>query len=184
MLFENIETDRLIIRRFSKEDWRDLYEYLSQEEVVKYEPYEVLSEEGAKEEANYRSHDDAFWAVCLKDNNKLIGNIYFEQQDPKEFMTWEIGYVFNPKYYGKGYATEACKRIIQYSFEECDAHRIIAMCNPENIPSWKVMERLNMRREGHLKKQAFFKVSSKGKPLWHDSYLYAILKEEFFEKYK
>lgn len=46
------------------------------------------------------------------------------------------------------------------------------------------MERLNMRREGHLKKQAFFKVSSKGKPLWHDSYLYAILKEEFFEKYK
>ena len=76
------------------------------------------------------------------------------------------------------------KRIIQYSFEECDAHRIIAMCNPENIPSWKVMERLNMRREGHLKKQAFFKVSSKGKPLWHDSYLYAILKEEFFEKYK
>ncbi|MBZ9637593.1 GNAT family N-acetyltransferase [Clostridium sp. FP1] len=47
-----------------------------------------------------------------KENNKLIGNVYFQQQEPKEFLTWEIGYVLNPEYYGNGYATEECKRVL------------------------------------------------------------------------
>lgn len=175
-----LETDRLIIRKFCGDDWCDLYEYLSQEAVVKYEPYDVLSKEDCKEEATYRSQNDAFWAVCLKETNKLIGNVYFQQLDPKEFLTWEIGYVFNPEYYGNGYATEACKGILKYAFEELGAHRIIGMCNPENTSSWKLLERLSMRKEGHFRKAAFFKKSNEGKPIWHDGYQYSILDEEFF----
>src|SRR5690242_13999477 len=101
----NLESERLIIRRFSGDDWQDLHEYLSKEDVVKYEPYDIFSEEESKLEAVRRSQNDAFWAVCLKESNKLIGNIYFQQQEPKEFLTWEIGYVFNPEFCGKGYAT-------------------------------------------------------------------------------
>ena len=48
---KNIITDRLIIRKFDKNDWQDLHEYLSDEEVVKYEPYDIYSEDQAKEEA-------------------------------------------------------------------------------------------------------------------------------------
>ena len=62
-----METERLMIRRFEPDDWQDLYEYLSQEEVVKYEPYEVFTEEASKQEAVRRSGDDNFRAVCLKD---------------------------------------------------------------------------------------------------------------------
>lgn len=175
----NLETDRLIIRRFNFEDWHDLYEYLSQETVVKYEPYNILNEEESMQAAINRSKNDAFWAVCLKENNKLIGNIYFEQLEPKEFLTWEIGYVFNPAYYGKGYATEACKRILKYGFEQIGVHRVIGKCNPENISSWRLMERLSMTREGHFKKAAFFRKSNDGKPIWHDAYQYSILDEEF-----
>lgn len=178
----NLKTDRLIIRRFSCDDWEDLYEYLSLESVVKYEPYDACSREECKEAAIRRSKNDAFWAVCLKENNKLVGNVYFEQQEPKDFLTWEIGYVFNPKYYGKGYATEACRRILKYGFEQLGAHRIIGMCNPENTPSWKLMERLSMRREGYFKKPAFFKKTEEGKPIWHDAYQYSILDEEFLSK--
>jgi RimJ/RimL family protein N-acetyltransferase len=174
-----MKTERLIIRKFSNDDWHDLYEYLSQETVVKYEPYGVLNEEECKQAAIRRSQNDAFWAVCLKENNKLIGNIYFKQLEPEEFMTWEIGYVFNPAYHGKGYATEAGKRILEYGFEQISAHRIIGKCNPENTPSWRLMERLLMRREGHFKKPAFFKKSPEGKPIWHDAYQYSILDEEF-----
>ena len=123
---ENIVTNRLIIRRFTKDDWKDLYEYLSNKEVVKFEPYDIYNENECKIEAINRSKNEAFWAVCLKENNKLIGNIYFQQQEPKNFMTWEIGYVFNPKYWHKGYATEATKRIMQYGFEEIGVRRIIA----------------------------------------------------------
>jgi RimJ/RimL family protein N-acetyltransferase len=60
------------------------------------------------------------------------------------------------------------------------AHRIIGRCNPENTPSWKLMERLLMRREGYFKKPAFFKKSPDGKLVWHDAYQYAMLEEEFF----
>lgn len=173
-----LETERLILRKFTYDDWKELYKYLSQETVVKYEPYDVFTEDECKQEAINRSKQEAFWAVCLKENNKLIGNIYFQQQDPKEFLTWEIGYVFNPTYYGKGYATESCRRILDYGFLELKAHRIIAMCNPENTASWKLLERLNMRREGHLRKNIFFKYNEKGMPIWNDTYEYAILAYE------
>ncbi len=120
----------------------------------------------------------------FKKNNKLIGNVYFAQQEPKDFLTWELGYVFNSFYHGKGYATEACKRIIEFGFIELAARRIVAMCNPENIASWKLMERLNMRREGHLLKNIYFKKDVKGKPIWNDTYEYAILSDEYVKSCK
>lgn len=176
---EILKTERLIIRRFLPDDWKDLYEYLSKEEVVKFEPYEVFSEEASKAEAIQRSKQDFFWAVCLKENNKLIGNIYFNQQEPKELNTWELGYVFNSAYWGKGYASESCTAILRYGFEQLNVYRVVAMCNPENTASWKLMERLNMRREGYLKKNIFFKRDKAGNPIWNDTYEYAVLREEW-----
>lgn len=173
---EKIITDRLIIRRFDQNDWQDLYEYLSDEEVVKYEPYDIFSEEQAKEEAAKRSKDESFYAVCLKENRKLIGNLYLCKGD---FDTWELGYVFNRKYQGKGYATEGVKALLDYAFTHLGARRIIAMCNPQNERSWKLLERLHMRREGLLLQNIYFKTDSNGAPIWLDTYEYAILKEEW-----
>jgi len=178
---ENIITERLIIRRFKEADWEDLYEYLSKEEVVRFEPYDIRSEIECKQEAASRSKNKAFWAVCLRDSNKLIGNIYFQQLEPEKFLTWEIGYVFNPVYWHKGYATEATRRIMQYGFEELGVRRIIAKCNPLNTASPKLLERLGMRREGHFKKPAYFKETAEGKAIWHDCYQYAMLEEEWFD---
>lgn len=173
---QQLETERLVIRRFKEEDWKDLYEYLSDEEVVRYEPYQVFSIEASQNEAKSRAESPAFLAVCLKENNKLIGNIYFAKQ---EFKTWEIGYVFNRRYQGQGYATEAAKAVIAYGFNTRGARRIVAMCNPLNTASWRLLERLGMRREGHLKQNIYFKKDEKGNPIWSDTYEYAILKEEY-----
>ena len=177
-----METERLIIRRFSPEDGQDLYEYLSDEDVIFFEPYKAFGREEAINEAKRRAADKAFWAVCLKENSKLIGNLYFNQQEPNEYKTWEIGFVFNKNYHGRGYATESAKRILQYGFEECGAHRITAYCSPLNKPSWQLLERLNMRREGHFLQSAFFKRDKQGNPVWHDAYAYAILTEEWFNR--
>ncbi len=169
-------TQRLIIRSFSKNDWKELYEYLSDERVVRYEPYEVFTEEQCKQEAIKRSKNSDFLAVCLKETNKLIGNIYFSEQ---EFHTWELGYVFHHSYQGFGYATEAAKEVLREAFENLDARRVVAMCNPENLASWRLLERIGMRREGHLIQNIYFKLDKDRNPVWQDTYEYALLKDEW-----
>lgn len=171
-----VETQRLIMRRFSADDWCDLHEYLSQAEVVRYEPYEIFTEEQSRSEAVRRSANDSFWAVCLKDSGKLIGNIYLDKQ---EFETWELGYVFNVKFHGKGYAAESAAALIGDLFENRGARRITAKCNPLNTSSWKLLERLGFRREGHLISDKYFKKDKTGQPLWTDTYEYAILRTEW-----
>lgn len=171
-----ISTERLIIRRFTEDDWQDLYEYLSNKNVVFYEPYDVFSEEQCKEEAANRASNESFWAVCLKSNNKVIGNLYFAKHD---FDTWELGYVFNEKFHNHGYATESAKAILRYAFTELGARRIIAMCSPKNEPSWKLLERLNMRREGHQLQTVYFKKDENDQPIWLDTYEYGLLASEW-----
>lgn len=176
MNMEIITTQRVIIRKFEESDWKDLYEYLSDEIVVKYEPYEVYSEEDAKRDAVYRSTNESFYAVCLRETGKLIGNLYLSKG---EFDTWELGYVFNRNYWGKGYAVESAKALVAIAFQQFGARRIVAMCNPLNEHSWKLLERLGMRREGTLLQNIYFKRDSDGNPLWADTYEYGILKSEW-----
>ena len=171
-----VETNRLRMRKFTPDDWQDLHEYLSQDEVVKYEPYEIFTIEGSRQEAVKRSQNEAFWAVCLKDSGKLIGNIYLSEKD---FNTWELGYVFNRNYQGKGYATEATVFLIGYVIKKHKARRVIAMCNPLNQSSWKLLERLGFRREGHLVQNIYFKKDKAGEPIWADTYMYGILATEW-----
>ena len=175
----SLETERLILRRFTPDDWRDLHEYLSQPEVVKYDAEVVCNEEECREKAAARSQGEAFWAVCLKDTGKMIGHVYFSQKDPPDFRTWEIGYIFNPAYWRRGYATEAARRILQYGFKELGAHRIEAGCSPDNPPSWRLLERLGLRREGHFKENVFFRTDDRGQPIWFDSYMYGMLEKEY-----
>lgn len=172
-----IETVRLIIRRFLDTDGSDLYEYLYDPKVVEFEPYGVFSREEADEEARNRSKKDCFFAICSKEEqNKVIGNIYLAESD---FDTWEIGYVLNSHFQGKGYAYEAACEMISVAFKEWGARRIVADCNPLNRKSWHLLERLGMRREGIRKENIYFKFDKDGKPLWSDTFEYGILKSEW-----
>jgi RimJ/RimL family protein N-acetyltransferase len=171
-----LQTERLRIRGFLADDWKDLYDYLSDKQVIKYEPYDAFTEEESRREAMKRSKDENFYAVCLKDTDKVIGNLYFSEQ---EFGTWELGYVFNANYQGKGYASEAAAALLEDAFRNRGVRRVIAMCNPENAASWRLLERLGMRREGHLLQNIFFRKDEQGNPIWQDTYEYAILSDEW-----
>jgi ribosomal-protein-alanine N-acetyltransferase len=174
-----IETERLEIRRFQEDDRRDLYQYLSLPEIYTFEPGEPITETQARELAAQRSCSDDFYAVVLKSENKMIGHLYFHRTEPEEFRTWELGYIFNPAYQNMGYCTEASRRIIRYGFQELGAHRITAYCNPLNIASLRVLEKAGMIREGVFRKQGFFRKDAEGRPIWHDTYAYGILEEDF-----
>lgn len=128
--------------------------------------------------AHHAASDD-FWAVCLGNNHKLIGHVYLSG---KEQFGWELGYVFNYAYQRNGYATEAVRALIDMVFADKDARRIYANCNPDNVPSWKLLERVGFRPEGLLRSNVYFNCNANGTPLWQDTFLYGLLKEEWSQK--
>jgi len=172
-----IDTKRLFIRQFTLNDFNDLFDYLSEPEIYKFEPGKPVSVEEAKELCIERSKGKDFLAVELKQNKKMIGHLYFKQIDPLEFMTWELGYIFNPKYQKKGFGSEAAKGLVEYGFTNFDIHRIMARCNPDNIASWKLLEKVGFIREAHFRQYSFFHKDSQGSPIWTDTYEYSMLRK-------
>lgn len=167
------ESERLILRRYKKEDIQDLFEYLSDKEVVKYEPYKPLTFDEAKENLEWRIGTDEMIAVELKNSHKMIGNVYMGKRD---FEALEIGYVFNRNYWGNGYAAESCKALIQQAFSN-GVHRIYAECDPNNQNSWKLLEGLGFQREAHFRKNVYFWKDESEKAIWKDTYVYAKLND-------
>ena len=167
------ETERLILRRYKKEDVQDLFEYLSDNEVVKYEPYKPLTFDEAKENLEWRIGTDEMFAVELKNSHKMIGNVYMGKRD---FEALEMGYVFNRNYWGHGFAAESCKSLIEQAFSN-GVHRIYAECDPDNKSSWKLLEALDFKREAHFRKNVYFWKDETEKAIWKDTYVYAKLNE-------
>lgn len=168
-----IETERLILRRFCKSDLQDLYEYLSDEEVVRFEPYKPMDLREVENTLNWRISTEEMLAVELKARGKMIGNVYLGQRD---FEARELGFVFNRQYWGQGYARESCEALIQQAFAT-GVHRIYGECDPENIHSWRLLEKLGFRREGYLRENVYFWKDEQGNPVWKDTLVYAILNE-------
>ena len=165
------DTERLILRRYEKKDLQDLFEYLSDVEVVKYEPYKAFTLDKTKEDLEWRIGTDEMIAVELKDSHKMIGNVYMGK---REFEALEIGYVFNQAYWGYGYAAESCKALIQQAFSN-GVHRVHAECDPDNKRSWKLLEALGFQREAHFRRNVYFWRDEQEKPIWKDTYVYALL---------
>lgn len=167
------ETDRLILRRYKKEDLQDLFAYLSDAEVVKYEPYKPMTLEETEEALQWRMGTEEMIAVELKDSRRLIGNVYMGK---REFEAVELGFVFHRSYWGRGYAAESCRALIRLAFAN-GVHRICAECDPRNERSWRLLEALGFQREGHLRQNVCFWKDEAGAPLWKDTYLYAKLND-------
>ena len=189
-----IVTPRLLIRDFMPQDDEELYEYLSDPEVTRFEPYAPFSREKARFEARARALNGSFRAVALIDPEvpghlrapgvhecepmrlgRLIGNLYVE---PGPFDSYELGYVFNRAFWGHGYACESARALMGELFRG-GAHRIYAECATENERSWRLMERLGMRREGLKRSCVAFRRYVDGRPIWWDAYMYAILRDEW-----
>lgn len=82
--------------------------------------------------------------------------------------------MLNQDYQNKGYGSEASKAMIEFAFKK-GVHRIYAECAPQNMPSWKVMERVGLKREAHFRKNVSFHADDNGKAIYWDTYVYAAL---------
>ncbi|MBU5437361.1 GNAT family N-acetyltransferase [Tissierella sp. MSJ-40] len=179
MIFNSIETQRLILRELNKDDFASIHSYASDSEVSQYLPWGPNSEADTQVFLNkiikYQCDSPRYdyeIAVVTKEDNKLIGVCAIHISNPSNREGW-IGYCYNKEYWGNGYASEAAKEIIEFGFTGLDLHRIFATCDPNNIGSAKVLEKIGMKREGHLRENKW----QKGK--WRDSFVYSILKHEY-----
>lgn len=85
-----------------------------------------------------------------------------------------IGYVLDPAHAGQGLATEIARELLHVAFEELDLHRVISDTLAGNVASWRVLEKLGMRREKHALSSVWHRELG-----WVDEFEYAILREEW-----
>jgi len=175
--FEPILTERLFIRKLETNDAQDFFKYRSLPEVYEFQsfkPKNTKDIEGFFEMLSELPNTRNTWfqlAVCVKDENKLIGDIgvHFLEDDEQT----EIGYTLNPDFQGLGYAKEAVTAVISYLFMVLGKHRIIASVDPDNEKSISLLERIGMRKEAHFVKSINFN------GIWSDDCIYALLREEW-----
>ena len=168
-----LETPRLRVRQLAPADWPAVHAYASDPDLMRFIPEGPLTEEQARAFVAENAGDDArAFAVVLRSGGELIGHMLFHPWfGPR---TFEIGWVLDRRHHGQGYATEAARALLRHGFETLGLHRVIATCQPENVASWRVMEKLGMRREAH-----FRKCLHRGGATWWDEYFYALLEEEW-----
>ena len=174
-----LETERLLLRPFVEDDWRAVHEYAADPEVCRYMAWGPNTEESTKEfiksaiaNQDERPRISFPFAVVLKATGELVGGCKIHISSRGDRESW-IGYCLNRGYWGEGYGTEAAGALLEFGFGKLDLHRIFATCDPENVASARVLEKIGMTREGHLRQHKW----QKGK--WRDSFLYAILENEW-----
>lgn len=173
-----LTTSRLTLRRFRPDDATDLYEYLSDPRTYRFEPGEPLDRAQADQCAAEMAASPNFWAAELNASGRVIGQIYLKQIEPPEYLTCELGYIMSPAYQRQGYGAEASAALVRQALTAGGMHRIVAHCNPENIASWRLLEKLGFRREALHRQDVFFRRDTAGAPLWTDTYVYALLAAE------
>lgn len=181
-----IETERLILRPFLKSDAEDAFEYLSKPMVNCFACMKLNSLEEAKKAVDDRAKEkEYYFAIVLKENGKVIGEIDAMPENPAPdeenavLDTFSPCWMLNKTYHGKGYAYEAAQAFFEYLFHEKGARRIYAYTEDYNVSSQKLCEKLGMRREGMFMEFVSFINDEDGNPIYENTIQYAILKKEW-----
>ena len=182
-----LETKRLILRPFCKEDAEDVFEYLKAPMVRCFACLKLSTLEEAHAAVVEKMEHSAYcFAIVLKDTGKVIGEIeaHPESSQPDKAENYAIDtfspcWMLHPDYHGKGYAFEAAKVFFDYLFYQKGARRIYAFTEDYNLPSQHLCEKLGMRKEGLFLEFVSFVNDADGNPIYENTMQYAILKKEW-----
>jgi ribosomal-protein-alanine N-acetyltransferase len=150
-----IASERLYLQKLSSKDFENTRKLNSDPEVMKYirqvESYEETKKKFQETlEFNARHEYLGYFSCFLKETNEFVGRLVLRYLDQTEHI--EIGYTFLKEHWGKGYATEMGKVLLTYGFETIKPPKIVAVADPQNIGSHKVLEKLGLT----FKKEAYF----------------------------
>ena len=178
--FTELAGPRVTLRRFQPGDLAKFVAYRSAEAVARFQSWDAPypREEGERFILQLaKQHPDTAgewfqFAVVLGSARKLIGDCAAmpHADDPRQC---DIGFTIYTEHQGHGYATEAVSLLLAYLFATRGKHRITAYCDSRNVASAALLERLGMRREGHLRESTW----AKGE--WTDDLVYGLLRDEW-----
>jgi RimJ/RimL family protein N-acetyltransferase len=178
--FTELAGQHVALRRFRLGDVPEFVAYRSSAEVARFQSWDAPypAEAGNRfVRQMMRRHPDTAgqwfqFAVVLRATGKLVGDCAAlpRADDPRQC---EIGFTIGGEHQGRGYATESARLLVDYLANVRGKHRITACCDARNAASVAVLERLGMRREGHLRQSTW----AKGE--WTDDLLYAVLRDEW-----
>jgi len=174
-----LETERLRIRQFQDSDLEPFWVYRNDPDVARYQGWDVpFPREKALEfvtEMKVKDpnvQDEWFQtAIEEKSTGEMVGDTAFYLK--KDDLQAYIGCTIARPHWRKGFGIEATRRLLDYLFGGLDLHRVIAITDVENVPSFSMLDRLGFRREGHFVENLMFKGN------WASEYHYAMLKREW-----
>ncbi len=173
----SLSNERLYLREMVSSDWIYVHKYASQEIVCQYQPWGPNTEAESKrfveevvDDSTEKPRTRFVYAIHYKE--RMIGAGEFNIRDFTN-KAGEIGYILHPDYWRKGIATEVASLLIDFGFKKLRLHRIFATCDPRNIASSKVLEKVGMTREGQIRDDLLLKSG------WRDSLLYSVLEHEW-----
>ena len=176
---KEIETDRLLLRKFKLSDAEEMYKnWANDDNVTRYITWPTHKdiEETRRVVEGYvndSARDNYYhWCIVLKETNEAVGSIgAFRLYD--DLKLFEIGYCIGKKFWNKGITTEAMKALIKFFFEDVGVNRIEARHDVKNPASGRVMIKSGLKFEGILRQ------AGKTNNGINDMAVYAILKEEW-----
>jgi RimJ/RimL family protein N-acetyltransferase len=173
------ETPRLVARAFRSSDVEAFVAYRSDPEIARFQSWsDYTSELGtALIEAMQRAEPGVpgeWYQFALEDrvDGTLVGDVALRVDESEPRMA-EVGVTLASGQQGKGYGAEALRGLFRYAFDRFSLHRIVAVTDALNTPAASLLERVGMRREGHLVENVFFKGA------WGSEFLFAILESEW-----
>lgn len=176
---KTLESDRLILRRFLLEDADGMYNnWATDPESCKFLTWNVhkdLDETKRVIQSWIKEYDDESlnWVVEIKETHEVIGSICALSIN-KRNETVELGYCYGSKYWGKGYATEALRVVIEYLLTECGFYLVEADHISGNPASGKVMQKAGMHKDAVLRDRAINNFTRER----NDEIIYSITKNE------
>ena len=180
MKWEELETDRLILKKLTPETLVHLFENYADAAIKKQLGLvddEQLIKERTKSEGGYKTYDRTMLAflLVLKSSNEVIGRAGYHNWY-KDHRKAELGYALHrDEHKRKGYMTEAVGAILAYGFDTMNLNRVEACVGPENIASLSVIKKHKFIEEGFLR-QHYIREGE-----IHDSIIFSLLKEEYLK---
>jgi ribosomal-protein-alanine N-acetyltransferase len=159
--FQNLESERLLLRQITSNDVNEIFELRSNPETMKYIPRPlVTSIDEAMDhikmiQDKIETNEGINWAITLKGSPKMIGIIGHYRIRWEHFRS-EIGYMLLPEYHGKGLITEAIELMIKYGFDDMKMRSLEAIIDPDNTASTRVLEKNNFVKEAHILQNEFY----------------------------